>query len=65
MSRKHSINFNEIESNAFWILNKLDEDNAYYEAYLNYLEDKGWTDQEFDRELLIKIDNNWLPSNLN
>lgn len=31
----------------------------YWDQYISYLDSCGWTDQEFDRETLKRIDRNW------
>lgn len=32
----------------------------YWNAYNSYLQMVGWTDQEYDTELLKRIDGNWI-----
>lgn len=36
-----------------------DEATYYWDVYLGYIEACGWTDQEFDKETLRRIDRNW------
>lgn len=33
--------------------------NDYYDKYVQYLNACGWTDSEFDKESLKRIDSNW------
>jgi len=36
-----------------------DEATYYWDLYLGYISACGWTDQEYDKETLRRIDRNW------
>ncbi len=56
--------FEAIEAQAFdlilqMVLAPAWEAHEYWESYITYITECGWTDQEFDQELLERIDNQW------
>jgi hypothetical protein len=38
---------------------------SYFQQYSNYLSSMGWTDAEFDAEMLKRIDQNWTDTKMN
>ena len=41
------------------LANSREESLYYSDLYFSYVESCGWSDIEFDRELLRRIDDNW------
>lgn len=42
-------------------LNTVFNDDLYYDLYLKYLKEAGWTEKEYEVALLDNIDSNWVP----
>ncbi len=60
--------FEKVQADAFRLLNTAvvsvgDSESSYffYEAFALYLEAAGWSEEEFDAELLKRINRGWTP----
>jgi hypothetical protein len=53
--------FQTIEDFALYLIRMAaaGDSEYYFKLYFNYLAECGWTDQEFNQELLRQIDDSW------